>query len=605
MKNTYSMTLGWRDIQAQNRAMRKKKSQMDFWLSIIIAFLIIFVVSQLLAQLDTLIRFPLINKDFSALNIFEVKAANAASAEAIKMIDSGSQLELLPGEAVKYSVGFKNLGKKIWKKSGTGKIELKRKDSKSLAFKAALNDKENKPGQIGYFDCTLKAPAKTGTFKYKCLLAKNGKEIVKGSEFQITIKVVNKKSSQIVSNTAIINQPIITASSQTNDLTKPMGLAEICLGLGKQKFKAATLDQRLVDECLKIGIRVTDEGVSYVNPANQPVQQTATYPAPTPAPNITPTPVIVPTPTPNPTPTPTVPNPAPISSSNGPLVRIGLYSTSAPIIITANTDYKILDKNKSILAVLSAGIKATVSFNFSTQTYTFTANGTNLSTSSYLRLESVNTNNVFEIVSLEQRPAWNLSLNDNKYLGALEVRYSPNTGKLWMINELEMENYLKGLAETSNDSPLEYQKALVTAARTYAMYHYNRGTKHAAEYFTLDATYDQVYKGYNSQIRLTKVSQAVEETKGQVVTYNGEVVVTPYFSYSDGRTRNWQDVWGGSPKPWCVSVTEPAGYDKTTMYGHGVGLSAHGALHLAVYYNYTFDQILKYYYTGIELKKIY
>jgi stage II sporulation protein D len=41
------------------------------------------------------------------------------------------------------------------------------------------------------------------------------------------------------------------------------------------------------------------------------------------------------------------------------------------------------------------------------------------------------------------------------------------------------------------------------------------------------------------------------------------------------------------------------------MYGHGVGLSAHGALHLAANYNYTYDQILKYYYTGIELKKIY
>jgi stage II sporulation protein D len=41
------------------------------------------------------------------------------------------------------------------------------------------------------------------------------------------------------------------------------------------------------------------------------------------------------------------------------------------------------------------------------------------------------------------------------------------------------------------------------------------------------------------------------------------------------------------------------------MYGHGVGLSAHGALHLAVYSKYTFDLILKYYYTGIELKKIY
>jgi len=161
------------------------------------------------------------------------------------------------------------------------------------------------------------------------------------------------------------------------------------------------------------------------------------------------------------------------------------------------------------------------------------------------------------------------------------------------------------LAETSNGSPFEYQKALITAARTYAMYHYNRGTKHAAEYYIVDATYDQVYRGYGSQLKQTQVGEAVEATKGQVVTYNGEVVVTPYFSHSDGRTRNWTEVWGGSAKPWCVSVKEPDNYDKTTLWGHGVGLSAHGALHLAYYYNYTYDNILKYYYTGIEIKKIY
>jgi peptidoglycan hydrolase-like amidase len=355
------------------------------------------------------------------------------------------------------------------------------------------------------------------------------------------------------------------------------------------------VDQKLIDECLKIGIRVTDEGTSFVKVEVPVIPPTVTNTNPVDNSS---------TPAPNPSPISNN-NSIPITSNNGPLVRIGLYSTTETVTITANSNYKIKDQNQAVLAAMPVGVSSQVSFNFSTRTYTLIGNGTNLTTSSYLRFEGDNSNTVFEITSLNWRPAWNQSLNDNRFLGKLEIRYSPYTGKLWVINELEMENYLKGLAETSNDSPLEYQKALITAARTYAMYHYNRGTKHADEYYTLDATYDQVYKGYNSQLRLTKVSQAVEETRGQVVTYNGEVVVTPYFSYSDGRTRNWEEVWGGSAKPWCRSVVEPAGYDKTTMYGHGVGLSAHGALHLAVYFNYTFDQILKYYYTGIELKKIY
>ena len=597
MKNVSAYLFGWKYNHLQTQAVIKKRSQIDFLISIIIAFLIIAVISQLLAHLDQAIRVPLGNKDLSLLNPFAINRVLAANEEAVKMVQSQRQIELLKNEKIDFSIGFKNISKTTWTNSGKYKVDLKRKDAKSLAFKTTLASADNKPGQIGYFNTTLQAPSKTGTYKYKFVLVRNGKQIIKGSEFDLVIKVVDKKNqnTQIASNQNSATQAPIT--TPTNSLNKPVGLAEICLGIKPSDFKAAMVDQRLLEECLKIGISVTNEGTSYINLQPIPV------PVPTPAPVPVPAPTPVPTPTPTPTPSPN-PNPA-VDSTYGPLVRIGLYSTSDPIIIVANYSYKVKDQTQAILATVPAGIQSQVIFNFSSRTYSLVANGTNLATSSYLRFESDSAGTVFEIVSLNQRPAWNPSLNDNKYLGALEIRYSPNTSKLWVINELSLENYLKGLAETSNDSPLEYQKALVTAARTYAMYHYNRGTKHASEYYTLDATYDQVYKGYNSQIRLPKVSQAVEETKGQVVTYNNEVVVTPYYSHSDGRTRSYQEVWGGSFKPWLVSVSEPAGYDKTTMYGHGVGLSAHGALHLAVYFNYTFDQILKYYYTGIELKKIY
>ncbi len=724
MKNLFNLSLGWKEVQIHNRAMMRKKSQIDFWLSIIIAFLIIFVITQLLSKVDLYIRSPL-ERSLSLLSPLQINNASAATEEALKMIQSQDYLQLKPGASTEFTVGYKNTGSLTWKQNGSGKVDIRRKDTYALVFKADLQVNENKPGEIGYYKMKLTAPTKEGSYKYKFLLVRDGSKVLTGSDLDIVIVVTN--SATAVTNTVAVNNiittqpaPIITAvatnqealklvQSETNlqmkpgsvseftvgyknngqaiwkqsasgkvDLrrqdsktmaykaslstkenkpgeigyysmklyaptsegtytfkyvlvrdektilsgseltlvikvtknpvqpqlavnsntqpatavtsnvtTKPMGLAEICLSFGKANFKAATIDKLLADECLKIGIKVTDEGTSYINLNTQPVAQTATYPA------VQPTPI----PTPTPTPTPT--------TANGPMLRVGLYSTTEPIIITANADYKILDQNKNILASVPAGISATVQFNFASKTYSFTANSTSSASSSYLRFESANSGNVFEIVSLNQRPAWNQTLNDNKYLGTLEIRYAAATSKLWVINEIELESYLKGLAETSNSSPMEYQKALITAARTYAMYHYNRGTKHAAENYTIDATYDQVYKGYNSQIRLTQVSQAVEATRGQVVTYNGVVVVTPYFSYSDGWTRNWEDVWGGASIAWCRSVKEPADYDKTTMYGHGVGMSAHGALHLAANYNYTFDQILKYYYTGIAVQKIY
>ena len=145
---------------------------------------------------------------------------------------------------------------------------------------------------------------------------------------------------------------------------------------------------------------------------------------------------------------------------------------------------------------------------------------------------------------------------------------------------------------------------MIIAARTYALHHLQKNTKHADEFYTLDTVNDQVYKGYGLQTRQKNVVAAVEATRSQVVTYNGEIAITPYFSWSDGRTRSMKEVWN-SDKPWLQSVVEPAGYDKTTLFGHGVGLSARGALLLARDQNYSAEQILKYYYLGINLTNNY
>ncbi len=174
-----------------------------------------------------------------------------------------------------------------------------------------------------------------------------------------------------------------------------------------------------------------------------------------------------------------------------------------------------------------------------------------------------------------------------------------------MINELPIEWYLKGIAETSNSSPAEFQRTLLVAARTYAMYHVNRGgTKHANEYFTVDATLDQLYRGYAIEQRAPTISAAVDATRAQIVTYGGRLAITPYFSRSDGRTRSWGEVWaGGSSYPWLVGVPVPQDQGRT-LWGHGVGMSATGALAMANE-GRRYDQILKYFYTGIEILRVY
>jgi hypothetical protein len=597
MKAIYTTCFGWKYCKQKERAMIRKRTSWDFFLSIVIAFLIIIFVSQLLAKLDTIIiRSAGIGKNFSLIDPFKLNIAEASNAE-LKLVEgdlvkySGSDAIYLIKDNGRYSFPFKKVYQAYYGNDFSRVKTISLSELSKLPLKGNVKLPPNTLVKITTDPKVYKVIEINNSSYLEWILNEAEAKSQFGSDW--SKKIIDVPDVFFVDYkiaTVQATKPIINSS-------KPVGLVEICLSLKLSEQKTAA-QKLLLDECKKIGANVTEEGVVLVDLT--PIPQSVTNPIETPA-NSTQAPV---TPTPvAPTPTPT-PNTNIIDSSNGPLIRVGLYYTTSLVVITANTAYFIEDQNKTILANVPANIQSTVSFNFSNKTYNLSANGVNLATNSYIRFEG-KPDTVFEIVNFDNAPGWNADINDNRFLGSIEVRYASATNRLWVINELQMEDYLKGIAETSNYSPLEYQKALITAARSYAYYHYSRGTKHAAENFTVDASYDQVYRGYNSEQRLTKVVEAVEQTKGIVITYNDNPVVTPYFSWSDGHTRNWEDVWGGSIVPWCRSVKEPAGYDKTTLYGHGVGMSARGALLLASDYNYTYDRILKYYYTGIELKKIY
>ena len=112
----------------------------------------------------------------------------------------------------------------------------------------------------------------------------------------------------------------------------------------------------------------------------------------------------------------------------------------------------------------------------------------------------------------------------------------------------------------------------------------------------------QKYLGYSFELRMPEFVGAVKLTENEVVTYQGELIKTPYFSQSDGRTRSAQEVWGWTNTPYLVSVPDPwcAGL---TLQGHGVGLSGCGA-EAQARLGKTYDDIIKYYYTGVEVEEI-
>lgn len=292
------------------------------------------------------------------------------------------------------------------------------------------------------------------------------------------------------------------------------------------------------------------------------------------------------------------------SGPKGPNIRIGLFESAGSMTLRAEGPYTLIDGDHQPVVTLSGTTTAT--FDFATRKYTVTNGSYTYESHKHVHFRPVNPDTtIFEITSHEDRPVWDTTVNYNRFRGQIDFHFISATGKLWVVEDLPVEDYMRGLAETSNGSPLEYQKSLVTAARTYALFVKLIGGKHKAEYFDLDTTgNDQVYRGYTSELIRPQVVQAVEETRGKVVTYGGEIVVTPYFSRSDGRTRAWTEVWSSTPHPWLVSV--PAPYDAgLDLWGHGVGMSANDAYGRAKHLGANWIDILKYYYTGAEIRSMY
>lgn len=287
-----------------------------------------------------------------------------------------------------------------------------------------------------------------------------------------------------------------------------------------------------------------------------------------------------------------------------PIMRIGILivdeETDNKIVITSDESaFTLKDINGIVLAELALGDQVTAYYANGIYYYD---TGTGLKSSSIgLRFEPSVGHARMKIANFDRRLTRSSKYADNEFRGNLEFRYNDYKDRAWVINELGLEYYLRGLAETSNISPIEYQKALITAARTYAFYHYTHASKYKREFFHISCySWDQVYNGYGQEARAPKITQAAQETTGTVVTYAGELAITPYFSRSDGRTRDFGDVWNGS-HPWLVSVSVPCDAGKT-LWGHGVGLSASGALCMANQ-GQTWEQILKHFYTGIDLSQ--
>jgi len=287
-----------------------------------------------------------------------------------------------------------------------------------------------------------------------------------------------------------------------------------------------------------------------------------------------------------------------------PDLRVGVLivdeETENKVVITSSvSDYVLKDINGNLLAELKKDQRVTAFYSETDQKYFYDV-GRGLEMSTYgLRFEPLDELAPMTVTNFDRRLTRGQSFAYNTFRGTLELRYNDYKERTWLVNELPFEVYLRGLAEMSDYHPMEAQKAQVTAARTYAYFHFLRDGKRTREFIDLaSSSADQVYKGYEREMQAPHTAEAVELTRGILVTYEGEVAITPYYARSNGHTKNWSSVWwGNQPQNAAVSVPCDAG---KTQWGHGVGMPQSGAICMAKDGD-DWEKILHYFYTDVEL----
>lgn len=137
---------------------------------------------------------------------------------------------------------------------------------------------------------------------------------------------------------------------------------------------------------------------------------------------------------------------------------------------------------------------------------------------------------------------------DRELRGSLELRWDAGGRGLFLVNALNLEEYLYGVlaSEMPAHWPLEALKAQAVIARTEALFRKAAGPHRKLGFDLCDEQHCQAYGGVKSETPKTR--QAVDATRGEVLKHQGKTAHTVYFSNCGGHTQSGSDIhWGNEP----------------------------------------------------------
>jgi stage II sporulation protein D len=139
------------------------------------------------------------------------------------------------------------------------------------------------------------------------------------------------------------------------------------------------------------------------------------------------------------------------------------------------------------------------------------------------------------------------------------------------IARVPLEQYIGGVvaAEMPINFELEALKAQAIAARTYIVRRIVNHDRSGIPVMGAEVTDTVTHQAYlteqqlqkswgerNFAANMEKINQAVNETRGLIITYANEPINATYFSTSNGYTENSEDYWGVY-EPYLRSVASP------------------------------------------------
>ena len=127
------------------------------------------------------------------------------------------------------------------------------------------------------------------------------------------------------------------------------------------------------------------------------------------------------------------------------------------------------------------------------------------------------------------------------------------------VQRVLLDDYLLGVVagEMPASFELEAIKAQVVASRTFV---YSRllsvdNTTNTQVYLNeeeMKKSWQDHYEDYKA-----KIQKAIEATRGEIMTYQGECISALFYSSSNGKSENVENYFAGSPKSYLVSVDSP------------------------------------------------